>query len=235
MALAARFLEQVAGGTPLGTFTRGVAFLAGAENPKSRRDVTVGNVLIAPRSDEGGLLIRYCSRARFPRSAMEILRFTNTRQTVFLGITDLSAANDRLVEPYGVNFPGVEMHARFRNDGAWTFLVPADNSTWLTVCVSLAAAGLIFWLLPGWTAYLLIARCWLVHYFLPSNSSREASYFGILSGRRLADSIGAATYRHFMMRGSFANPSRKSRATSKPFTGRARRCHAATAIRAPAS
>jgi len=62
------------------------------------------------------------------------------------------------------------MHAQaFETMAHGQFLVPAGNSTWLTVCVSLAvAAGLIFWLLPGWSAYLLIIPLLAtVHYFLP--------------------------------------------------------------------
>jgi signal transduction histidine kinase len=183
----------------------------GAGNPEETpQDVTVGNVLIpSPRSNGRTLLIRYLQPGTIPEvSALEIGQHREQLhgKTVFLGITDLSAANDRLVNPYGVNFPGVEMHAQaFETMAHGRFLVPAENSTWLTVCVSMAvAAGLIFWLLPGWSAYLLIVPLLAtVHYFLPVQFFARGIVLPYVAPVAVAwlSSIGAATYRHFMMRG----------------------------------
>ena len=217
-------LEQVAGGDRRWALSL-EAFrlsLGGAGNPEETPlDVTVGDVLIpAPRSNGRTLLIRYLQPGTIPEvSALEIGQHRDQLRgkTVFLGITDLSAANDRLVNPYGVNFPGVEMHAQaFETMAHGQFLVPAGNSTWLTVCVSFAAAaGLIFWLLPGWSAYLLIVPLLATaNYFLPRQFFARGIVLPYVAPVAVAwlSSIGAATYRHFMMRGELRkSESEKSR------------------------
>jgi len=138
-------------------------------------------------------------------------------KTVFLGVTDFSAASDRLVSPYGVNFAGVEMHAQaFETMAHGQFLVPASNTTSLLVCVCLAiAAGLIFWLLAGWRAYVLIVPVLVVaHYFLPVQFFVRGVVLPYLAPVTVAwlSSIGAATYRHFGVRGQLRkSESEKSR------------------------
>jgi len=216
-------LEQVAGVDRRWALSLEALRLSlGAGNPEETpQDVTVGSVLIpSPRSNGRTLLIRYLQPGTIPEvSALEIAQHHDQLRgkTVFLGITDLSAANDRLVNPYGVNFPGVEMHAQaFETMAHGQFLVPAGNSTWLTVCVSLAvAAGLIFWLLPGWSAYLLIIPLLAtVHYFLPVQFFARGIVLPYVAPVAVAwlSSIGAATYRHFMMRGQLRkSESEKSR------------------------
>jgi len=216
-------LEQVAGVDRRWALSLEALRLSlGAGNPEETpQDVTVGSVLIpSPRSNGRTLLIRYLQPGTIPEvSALEIAQHHDQLRgkTVFLGITDLSAANDRLVNPYGVNFPGVEMHAQaFETMAHGQFLVPAGNSTWLTVCVSLAvAAGLIFWLLPGWSAYLLIIPFLAtVHYFLPVQFFARGIVLPYVAPVAVAwlSSIGAATYRHFMMRGQLRkSESEKSR------------------------
>jgi len=216
-------LEQVAGVDRRWALSlQALRLSLGAGNPEETpQDVTVGSVLIpSPRSNGRTLLIRYLQPGTIPEvSALEIAQHHDQLRgkTVFLGITDLSAANDRLVNPYGVNFPGVEMHAQaFETMAHGQFLVPAGNSTWLTVCVSLAvAAGLIFWLLPGWSAYLLIIPLLAtVHYFLPVQFFARGIVLPYVAPVAVAwlSSIGAATYRHFMMRGQLRkSESEKSR------------------------
>ena len=216
-------LEQVAAGDRRWALSLEALRLSlDAGNPEeSPDDVRVGNVLIpAPRSNGRALLVRYLQPGTIPEvSAMEIGRHREElrAKTVFLGITDLSAANDRLVNPFGVNFPGVEMHAQaFETMAHGDFLVPAGNSTWLTVCVSFAvAAGLIFWLLPGWSAYLLIVPLLAtVHYFLPVQFFARGVVLPYVAPVAVAwlSSIGAATYRHFVMRGQLRkSESEKSR------------------------
>jgi signal transduction histidine kinase len=138
-------------------------------------------------------------------------------KTVFLGVTALSAANDRLVNPYGVNFPGVEMHAQaFETMAHGKFLVPASNTMSLLVCVSLAiAAGLSFWFLAGWRAYVLIVPLLAAaHYFLPVQFFAHGIVLPYVAPVAVAwlSSIGAATYRHFMVRGQLRkSESEKSR------------------------
>jgi signal transduction histidine kinase len=194
----------------------------GAGYPEeSPDDVTVGNILIpAPRQGGRPLLIRYLRAGTIPTiSALDIDRHREELRgkTVFLGVTALSAANDRLVNPYGVNFPGVEMHAQaFETMAHGKFLVPASNTMSLLVCVSLAiAAGLSFWFLAGWRAYVLIVPLLAAaHYFLPVQFFAHGIVLPYVAPVAVAwlSSIGAATYRHFMVRGQLRkSESEKSR------------------------
>jgi signal transduction histidine kinase len=193
-----------------------------AGNPEeSPEDVTVGSILIpAPRKNGRPLLIRYLQPGTIPViPALEIGRHREELRgkTVFLGVTDFSAASDRLVSPYGVNFAGVEMHAQaFETMAHGQFLVPASNTTSLLVCVSLAiAAGFIFWLLAGWRAYVLIVPVLVIaHYYLPVQFFARGIVLPYLAPVAVAwlSSIGAATYRHFGVRGQLRkSESEKSR------------------------
>lgn len=194
----------------------------GAGNPEeSPKDVTVGNIRIpAPRKGGRPLLIRYLQPGTIPSiSALEIGQHREELRgkTVFLGVTDFSAAGDRLVSPYGVNFPGVEMNAQaFETMAHGRFLVPASNVATLLVCVSLSlAAGLSFWMLAGWRAYVLIVPVLAAaHYFLPVQFFARGIVLPYVAPVAVVwlSSIGAATYRHFMMRGQLRkSESEKSR------------------------
>jgi signal transduction histidine kinase len=216
-------LEQVAGGERRWALSlQALGVTLGAGNPEeSPDDVTVGNILIpAPRQGGRPLLIRYLRAGTIPTiSALDIDRHREELRgkTVFLGVTALSAANDRLVNPYGVNFPGVEMHAQaFETMAHGKFLVPASNTMSLLVCVSLAiAAGLSFWLLAGWRAYVLIVPLLAAaHYFLPVQFFAHGIVLPYVAPVAVAwlSSIGAATYRHFIVRGQLRkSESEKSR------------------------
>jgi signal transduction histidine kinase len=132
-------------------------------------------------------------------------------------VTALSAARDRLVNPLKQNLPGVEVHAHaFDTIAEGRFLVPASNTTVLLICVSLAiAAGLGFWFLAGWRAYLLIVPILAAaHYFLPVQFFARGIVLPYVAPVAVAwlTSIGAATYRHFMVRGQLRkSESEKSR------------------------
>ncbi len=216
-------LEQVAGGERRWALSlEALRVTLGAGYPEeSPDDVTVGNILIpAPRQGGRPLLIRYLRAGTIPTiSALDIDRHREELRgkTVFLGVTALSAANDRLVNPYGVNFPGVEMHAQaFETMAHGKFLVPASNTMSLLVCVSLAiAAGLSFWFLAGWRAYVLIVPLLAAaHYFLPVQFFAHGIVLPYVAPVAVAwlSSIGAATYRHFMVRGQLRkSESEKSR------------------------
>jgi len=216
-------LEQVAGGERRWALSlEALRVTLGAGNPEeSPDDVTVGNILIpAPRQGGRPLLIRYLRAGTIPTiSALDIDRHREELRgkTVFLGVTALSAANDRLVNPYGVNFPGVEMHAQaFETMAHGKFLVPASNTMSLLVCVSLAiAAGLSFWFLAGWRAYVLtVPLLAAAHYFLPVQFFAHGIVLPYVAPVAVAwlSSIGAATYRHFMVRGQLRkSESEKSR------------------------
>lgn len=216
-------LEQVAGDQRRWALSlEALRLTLGAGNPEeSPDDVTVGNIRIpAPRQGGRPLLIRYLQPGTIPAvSALDIDRHRDQLRgkTVFLGITALSAANDRLVNPYGVNFPGVEMHAQaFETMAHGKFLVPASNIATLLVCVSLAvAAGMIFWLLAGWRAYVAIVPVLAAaHYFLPVQFFAHGIVLPYVAPVAVVwlSSIGAATYRHFMIRGQLRkSESEKSR------------------------
>ena len=63
-------------------------------------------------------------------------------KTVFLGVTALSAAQDRLVNPYGEDVAGVTVHAQaFETMARGKFLTPARPTVVLAVCVAVADRG----------------------------------------------------------------------------------------------
>lgn len=216
-------LEQVAGGQRRWALSmEALRLTLGAGNPEeSPEDVTVGNIRIpAPRQNGRTLLVHYLQPGTIPViSALEIGSHRDELQgkTVFVGVTDFAAASDRLVSPYEVNFAGVEMNAQaFETMAHGKFLVPASNITTLLVCVSLAAAaGAIFWLLTGWRAYVAIVPVLAAaHYFLPVQFFAHGIVLPYVAPVAVVwlSSIGAATYRHFMIRGQLRkSESEKSR------------------------
>ena len=165
------------------------------------------------------LLIRYLASG-IP--TISVLDIDQNRQmlhgkAIFLGVTALSAARDRLVNPLRQTLSGVEVHAQaFETMVHGKFLVAASNTAWLLVCVSVAiAVGLGFWLLAGWRAYVLIVPVLAAaHYFLPVQFFARGVVLPYLAPVTVAwlTSIGAATYRHFVVRGQLRkSESEKSR------------------------
>jgi signal transduction histidine kinase len=126
-------------------------------------------------------------------------------KVVFIGVTALSAARDRLVSPLGVNVPGVEVHAHaYETLARGDFLTRAGGSTVLAVCIGLtAAAGALFWFVSGWPAHIagaaLIAftMFWLPVAFFDRNAiipyTQPAAVVWLTAA-------GAATYQHFIVR-----------------------------------
>src|SRR6185295_11697411 len=89
-------------------------------------------------------------------------------KTVFFGVTALSAARDRLRNPYGDQVPGVEVHAQaYETIARGKFLTPASDGLELILCALIAIlAGVIFAFRSGWQAYslgaiLIGAAIWL--------------------------------------------------------------------------
>lgn len=78
-------------------------------------------------------------------------------KAVFVGVTALSAARDRLMTPYNQTMSGLAIHAQaYETLSHGEFLIPASNLAVLGICFLLAVmAGVIFYLLPGWRAYLM--------------------------------------------------------------------------------
>src|SRR5262249_36576541 len=125
-------------------------------------------------------------------------------KTVFLGVTALSAARDRLVNPAGQNIAGVAVHAHaFETIARGSFLREADSTSVLLACIALAvAAGLIFALLPGWAAYSAAGLLLAASAALPLILFRQGVVFAFLAPVAVAwlCSVGAATYQYFFVR-----------------------------------
>src|SRR5581483_4733967 len=128
---------------------------------ESPHDVEIFDRRIPTESRSSGrpLLVRYLASGIPTLSVLNIDQHRDMlhNRAVFLGVTALSAARDRLVSPLGQNLSGVEVHAHaFETIARGQFLIPARDTTVLLLCASLAlAVGAIFWLLPGWRAYAL--------------------------------------------------------------------------------
>jgi signal transduction histidine kinase len=138
------------------------------------------------------------------RDHLEMIR----GKVVFLGETALTAARDRLVNPYGQNVPGVEAHAHlFETLTHGQFLTRASDSSVLAGCVALAAiAGVIIWFLPGrslpgWTGLAILPLLGFVLYF-PLLAFRRGVVFPLFAPASVAflTSAGAATYQYLFVR-----------------------------------
>jgi signal transduction histidine kinase len=127
-------------------------------------------------------------------------------KTVFLGITALSLANDRLKIPTGETIPGVTVHAHaYETIRRGEFLTDASSSTIFAVCLALAAAtALIFAFFSGWTAYLSVLPILAIPIYLPRLFFDQGIVFPIVAPAAVAwlCAVGAATYQHFVIRGT---------------------------------
>ncbi|HYP13293.1 MAG TPA: CHASE2 domain-containing protein [Bryobacteraceae bacterium] len=76
-------------------------------------------------------------------------------KAVFVGVTSLSAAHDRLMTPLNRMMTGVEIHAQaFETLSSGRYLVTASHSLVVLICAGLTvAAGMAFSFLSGWRAY----------------------------------------------------------------------------------
>jgi len=175
---------------------------------ESPNDVEVGTTVIpAARADAGRpMLIRYLPMGIPTVSALHLKESSNLLRgkTVFLGVTALSAARDRLLDPFGVNVPGVEVHAHaFETMARGDFLRGAGDVASLGLSVVFAAgAGLAFALLSGWAAYMVAVVtviCSLAAPIFFFNQGLVFPLFGPAAVAWLA-SAGAATYHHFFVR-----------------------------------
>jgi signal transduction histidine kinase len=125
-------------------------------------------------------------------------------RTVFIGITALTAARDRLINPRGEATPGVEVHrAAFETMAQGDFLVSASNLTVLLVCLALAAAtGVTFWFRSGFLAYGIGATILIAGHTLPGLFFQHGlvfPYFASISAAWLPVA-GASTYQYFTVR-----------------------------------
>ena len=175
---------------------------------ESPDDLEIGSTKIpAPRS--GGaraMLIRYLP------DGVPIIPVLKIRESaaliegkaVFLGVTALSAARDRLVNPYGQNVPGVAVHAHaFETMQRVDFLRPASNLTPLVVSGLYAlAAGVAFALVGGWASYVAAIAMLAFAHILPVALFQQGTvfpYFGPVAVAWLS-CIAAATFQFFFVR-----------------------------------
>ncbi|HXP84613.1 MAG TPA: CHASE2 domain-containing protein [Bryobacteraceae bacterium] len=180
---------------------------------ESPDDLEIGDVRI-PAGRRGGerpLLVLYRQPQVIPRVSVldvgehpEMIR----GKVVFLGETALTAARDRLVNPYGNNVTGVEVHAHvFETLAQGKFLSRAGDSTVLAACAGLAlAAGLIIWFLPGrflpgWSGLAILPLLGFVLY-IPLLAFRHGVVFPLFAPATVAflTSAGAATYQYLFVR-----------------------------------
>jgi len=175
---------------------------------ESPEDVEVGDTLIpAARADAGRpMLIRYLPRGVPTVSALHVKEKAALLRgkTVFLGVTALSAARDRLLNPYGQNVPGVEVHAHaFETMARGDFLQHAGDLAPLGLSIFFAAgAGLAFALLSGWTAYAVAVVIVVTALAAPIFFFGRGLVFPLFGPAAVAwlSCAGAATYQHFFVR-----------------------------------
>jgi len=188
---------------------------------ESPGELQVGNTVILPAEPgpDYPMLIRYLPPIRIPTvSALQVdrLRDQIRDKTVFLGVTALSAAHDRLVSPSGNDVSGVEVHAQaFETMAKARFLTRAEQSTVLLMSLAIAAAsGLIFGLLSGRPAYGAAAVLLGVTLWMPVQFFRHDIVFPYFAPLAVAwlSLAGAASYQHFVLRRRFRkSESEKSR------------------------
>jgi signal transduction histidine kinase len=179
-----------------------------AEVVESPQDVEVGGTVIpASRREEGRpMYLRYLRRGIPTVSVLDAANRPGLLRgkTVFLGVTALSAARDRLVNSLGDNVAGVAVHAHaYETMARADFLERAGDGFVLVVGLGLAAAaGLTFGLLSGWTAYLVTAALLAFATWLPYQEFQRGIVFPFSAPVAVAwlCSAGAATYQHFFVR-----------------------------------
>ncbi|MEQ1883897.1 MAG: CHASE2 domain-containing protein [Bryobacteraceae bacterium] len=180
----------------------------GQEIVESPEELSVGATEIPAARSEGArpLLIRYLPDGVETVSALTIRDHAAQLRgrVVFVGVTALSAARDRLVNPYGQNVPGVEVHAHaFETMAGGQFLTRLSNAPSLGMSIAFAAAaGLAFAFLSGWMAYVVAVLILAVAHIAPVVLFRQGfvlPYFGP-TGVAWLSCAGAATYQHFFVR-----------------------------------
>jgi signal transduction histidine kinase len=173
---------------------------------ESPEDLEVGDLIIpAPRKNDRKKFVRYL-RAGIPTVSVMDLRERHDAlrgKVVFFGVTALSAARDRLVNPFGQEVPGVEVHAQaYETLARGRFLVPARGDVELILCALLAiAAGVIFAFRSGWQAYVLGALVIAVSIWIPFLFFHRDTVFPTFSPIASAwlATMTAAVYQHFFV------------------------------------
>lgn len=210
-------LEQIVGGERRWSLSleayRATKNLRILESPS---DLQVGTMVIPAARRTGSengarpLWIRYLPAGIPTISVTELTQ--NLPQlrgkTVFVGITALTAARDRLVNPYQQNIAGVEVHAQaFETLMRGEFLSPASDATVMLVCLGFAVAlGVVFSLLSGWTAYGVALAIVVAAHYIPSLFFGRNILFPTVAPAAVAwiSASGAATFQAFFVRRQLA-------------------------------
>jgi signal transduction histidine kinase len=179
------------------------------ENNTANMDLQIGSMKIPEPIDDRSrpMWIRYLPLGTIPQ--ISVLDIAKNRErihdsAVFLGITALSAAHDRLTNPYGEPVAGVEVHAQaFETMRRGVFMMPAPAIYVLAACLALAVgAGLIFVFVPGWWAYAVDVVLLGAAFAIPFETFRHAIVFPFSAPLTVAwlASASAATFQYFFVR-----------------------------------
>lgn len=174
---------------------------------ESPEDLQIGDLVVPAARGAGNrpLLIRYLPEGTPRISVMDLAERKDQLRgkTVFLGVTALSAAKDRLVNPYGEYVAGVEIHAHvFETLARGRFITRAGNLQVVLTCLAFCiAAGLIFAFLPGWVAYASSVVLLGASHELPVILFRHGTVFPYFASVAVAglSAIGGATYQAFFV------------------------------------
>ncbi len=189
--------------------SRGAQYIT--ESPDS---LQVGSTAIPVSSSDALLYIRYLpplpdGASRIPEISVAQLvadpklaeQFRD--KVVFVGVTALSAAQDRPMTPYDTQ-SGVVIHAQaYETLAHGQFLVPASNLSVLGTCVLIAVvAGLIFVFASGLQGYVMGGVLLLAAHLIPHAAFAGGIVFPymapVLTGWFCVSS--AASYMHFFVR-----------------------------------
>ncbi len=202
-------LEKVAGHTRHWALALEAFRLANkAPITESPGDIEVAGAVIRGRHADGRpLFIRYRDlpvipvwRLRNEPNLIEQLR----GKAVFIGVTALSGARDRLTTPLGATLSGLEIHANaYATLASGDFLTPVSRPVVLLTCALLvAAAGAAFAFLTGWPAYLTAASVILLSHAIPHLAFRQGyvfAYAAPVAAAWLASGVAAA-WQYFVVR-----------------------------------
>jgi len=202
-------LEAIAGGERRWALAvEALSAARGARPIESPDDIQIGSQLVpAPRDRDRALRVHYLPPGTVP--TVSVLDIDSHRdalrdKVVFVGVTDLSAAGDRLVNPYKESVAGVEVHAQLYETLAHgLFLTEVNGLTLAAVCIGFAVvAGLTFAILAGWPAYLTALALLVAAVYTPYQFFRAGIVFPWFAPVAVTwlCSAGAAIYQHFFVR-----------------------------------
>ncbi len=171
-------------------------------------DLEVGSIVIPARPETARTMrIRYRPPGGIARLSLRDVIDTPSKaslyrgKAVFVGFTAQSEVKDRLMTPMEVMMPGVEIHAHaYETIAAGDFLTDVPAWASASSCLVLAAlAGLIFWRMPGWVAYVAGGVLLLLAHLLPHLLFRQGIVFPTFAPLLVAwlSVVGAAAYQYF--------------------------------------